>query len=99
MTAPVSARYHVMQIEIPRRPAAGHDTPAVVAALDLTPHGRRHRIDHRRRRIAIDAADLLRVAARPRHRRRADLDDLAGGVLPAAIAALADRERDLRPRT
>src|SRR5687767_6401115 len=88
-----------MDMEVARAPAPGHDAPPAIAALDLPPHRRRDIARDGVWRIAVDAADVLRVAAGELDGLRRDLDDLAGDVLPAAIASVTDGHGDLAARS
>src|SRR5262245_58919570 len=77
--------------------SSGNQAPSTGGGRDaeLPPHRRRDGLGGALRRLAVDAADLLGVAARPLQDLRRDLDDLAAAVLPYALAVHTRGQRDL----
>ena len=105
--APVGAVPDVVDLEPARRAAAGHATAAAVAAQDEA-YGRGRDVLRRALgRVAVERADVLRVAFGALDRGRADRHGHAGAVLPALLAArrtgssrsgsARDRSRRARP--
>ena len=98
VATPARPQHDVVDIDIVRRPAAGHRTAMVVARQDHPPDGRRDRLRRPRRLVAVDPPDLHGIATHPLDLGRRDLDRLVAAVLPGALAIRAHRDGDLMRR-
>src|SRR5205823_10754338 len=92
--APFAFRIDVVELHADGRPTPRRLAPAAIAHEHEAHHRERHAVTRPLRLVAIDRADVERIATRGLDRRGIDGDLATAAMLPALATLLAHGERD-----